>query len=161
MLIAFSWFNKNKVGKYTERNIKFPTGIHVLKGDDQMKAQTFFTGLAVGLVTGMAAAIMTAPQAGKQLRSNIARNTAVWKEQLAGVKNETSNVKQSIENFSMEAKNNIPQIINEFKETITTFKTNIEPDASKLKQEIESLQNTISEIEKNFSPNRNKEQEIQ
>ena len=126
-----------------------------------MKAQTFFTGLAVGLVTGMAAAIVTAPQAGKQLRSNIARNTALWKEQLGDVKNETSNVKQSIATFSTEVKNNIPQIINELKETVTTFKTSIEPDASKLKQEIESLQNTISEIEKNFSPNRNNEQETQ
>ena len=126
-----------------------------------MKAQTFFTGLAAGLVAGMVAAIVTAPQDGKQLRSNIARNTALWKEQLGDVKNETSNVKQSITTFSTEVKNNIPQIINELKETVTTFKTSIEPDASKLKQEIENLQNAISEIEKNFSPNRNNEQETQ
>lgn len=124
-----------------------------------MKVQTFFTGLAVGIVAGMATAIMTAPQTGKQLRSNITRNTSIWKEQLVDVKNETSNVKQSITAFSTEAKNNIPQIINELKETITTFKTEIEPDASKLKQEIEVLQNSINEIEKNFSQYRNKEQE--
>ena len=126
-----------------------------------MKVQTFFTGLAVGIAAGMAAAIMTAPQTGKQLRSNIARNTSIWKEQLVDVKNEASNVKQSITSFSIEAKNNIPQIINELKETITTFKTEIEPDASKLKQEIETLQNSISEFEKIFSQNRNKEQEAQ
>lgn len=126
-----------------------------------MKVQTFFTGLAVGIAAGMAAAIMTAPQPGKQLRSNIARNTSVWKDQLVDVKNETSNVKQSITSFSIEAKNNIPQIINELKETITTFKSEIEPDALKLKQEIETLQNSISEFEKIFSQNRNKEQEAQ
>ena len=124
-----------------------------------MKVQTFFTGLAVGVAAGMVAAIMTAPQAGKQLRSNIARNTSIWKDQLVDVKNETNNVKQSITDFSIEAKNNIPQIINELKETITTFKTEIEPDASKLKQEIAVLQNSINEIEKNFSQYRNKEQE--
>ncbi|MGM9945239.1 MAG: YtxH domain-containing protein [Lysinibacillus sp.] len=126
-----------------------------------MRVQTFFTGLAVGIATGMVAAIMTAPQTGKQLRSNIARNTSVWKEQLVDVKNEANNVKQSITSFSIEAKNNIPQIINELKETITTFKTEIEPDASKLKQEIEILQNSINEIEKNFSQYTNKEQETQ
>ena len=126
-----------------------------------MKVQTFFTGLAVGVAAGMVVAIMTAPQAGKQLRSNIARNTSVWKEQLVDIKNETNNVKQSITSFSIEAKNNIPQITNELKETITTFKTEIEPDASKLKQEIDVLQNSISEIEKNFSQYRNKEQEAQ
>ena len=126
-----------------------------------MKVQTFFTGLAVGIAAGMAAAIMTAPQPGKQLRSNIARNTSVWKDQLVDVKNEANNVKQSITSFSIEAKNNIPQIINELKETITTFKAEIEPDALKLKQEIEILQNSISEIEKNLPQNRNKEQEIQ
>ena len=126
-----------------------------------MKVQTFFTGLAVGIAAGMAAAIMTAPQPGKQLRSNIARNTSVWKDQLVDVKNEASNVKQSITSFSIEAKNNIPQIINELKETITTFKAEIEPDALKLKQEIETLQNSISEFEKIFSQNRNKEQEAQ
>ena len=126
-----------------------------------MKAQTFFTGLAVGVAAGMVAAIMTAPQAGKQLRANIARNTSIWKDQLVDVKNETNNVKQSITDFSIEAKNNIPQIINELKETITTFKTEIEPDALKLKQEIDVLQNSISEIEKNFSQYRNKEQETQ
>ena len=126
-----------------------------------MKVQTFFTGLAVGIAAGMAAAIMTAPQPGKQLRSNIARNTSVWKDQLVDVKNEASNVKQSITSFSIEAKNNIPQIINELKETITTFKSEIEPDALKLKQEIETLQNSISEFEKIFSQNRNKEQEAQ
>ena len=126
-----------------------------------MKVQTFFTGLAVGIAAGMAAAIMTAPQPGKQLRSNIARNTSVWKDQLVDVKNETSNVKQSITSFSIEAKNNIPQIINELKETITTFKSEIEPDALKLKQEIETLQNSINEFEKIFSQNRNKEQEAQ
>ena len=124
-----------------------------------MKVQTFFTGLAVGVAAGMVAAIMTAPQTGKQLRSNIARNTSIWKDQLVDVKNEANNVKQSITSFSIEAKNNIPQIINELKETITTFKTEIEPDASKLKQEIAVLQNSINEIEKNFSQYRNKEQE--
>jgi len=126
-----------------------------------MKVQTFFTGLAVGIAAGMAAAIMTAPQPGKQLRSNIARNTSVWKDQLVDVKNEASNVKQSITSFSIEAKNNIPQIINELKETITTFKAEIEPEASNLKQEIETLQNSINEFEKIFSQNRNKEQEAQ
>lgn len=126
-----------------------------------MKVQTFFTGLAVGVAAGMVAAIMTAPQAGKQLRANINRNTSIWKDQLVDVKNETNNVKQSIISFSTEAKNNIPQIINELKETITTFKTEIEPDALKLKQEIDVLQNSISEIEKNFSQYRNVEQEAQ
>ena len=126
-----------------------------------MKVQTFFTGLAVGVTAGMVAAIMTAPQTGKQLRSNIARNTSIWKDQLVDVKNETNNVKQSIASFSIEAKNNIPQIINELKETVATFKTEIEPDAIKLKQEIDVLQNSISEIEKNFSQYRNKEQETQ
>lgn len=123
-----------------------------------MKVQTFFTGLVVGVTAGMVVAIMTAPQAGKQLRANIARNTSIWKDQLVDVKNETNNVKQSITSFSIEAKNNIPQIINELKETITTFKTEIEPDALKLKQEIDVLQNSISEIEKNFSQYRNTEQ---
>ena len=126
-----------------------------------MKAQTFFTGLAVGVAAGMVVAVMAAPQAGKQLRSNIARNASVWKDQLADVKNETNNVKQSITAFSIEAKNNIPQIINELKETITTFKSEIEPDALKLKQEIDVLQNSISEIEKNFSQYRKTEQEAQ
>ena len=126
-----------------------------------MKIQTFFTGLAVGVAAGMVVAIMTAPQTGKQLRSNIARNTSVLKDQLVDVKNETNNVKQSITSFSIEAKNNIPQIINELKETITTFKAEIEPDALKLKQEIDVLQNSISEIEKNFSQYRNTEQEAQ
>lgn len=126
-----------------------------------MKVQTFFTGLAVGVAAGMVAAIMTAPQAGKQLRANIKSNTSIWKDQLVDVKNETNNVKQSIASFSIEAKNNIPQIINELKETITTFKTEIEPDALKLKQEIDVLQNSISEIEKNFSQYRKTEQEAQ
>lgn len=126
-----------------------------------MKVQTFFTGLVVGVTAGMVVAIMTAPQAGKQLRANIARNTSIWKDQLVDVKNETNNVKQSITSFSIEAKNNIPQIINELKETITTFKTKIEPDALKLKQEIDVLQNSISEIEKNFSQYRNTEQKTQ
>ena len=126
-----------------------------------MKVQTLFTGLAVGVAAGMVAAIMTAPQTGKQLRSNIARNTSIWKDQLVDIKNETNNVKQSITDFSIEAKNNIPQIINELKETVTTFKTEIEPDALKLKQEIEILQNSINEIEKNFSQYRNEEQETQ
>ena len=126
-----------------------------------MKIQTFFTGLAVGVAAGMVVAVMAAPQAGKQLRSNIARNASVWKDQLIDVKNEANNVKQSIASFSIEAKNNIPQIINELKETMTTFKTEIEPDALKLKQEIDVLQNSISEIEKNFSQHKNKEQETQ
>ena len=126
-----------------------------------MKVQTFFTGLAVGVAAGMVAAIMTAPQAGKQLRANINRNVSIWKDQLVDVKNETNNVKQSITSFSIEAKNNIPQIINELKETITTFKSEIEPDALKLKQEIDVLQNSISEIEKNFSQYRKTEQEAQ
>ena len=124
-----------------------------------MKIQTFFTGLAVGVAAGMVAAMMTAPQTGKQLRSNIARNTSILKDQLVDVKSEMSNVKQSITAFSTEAKNNIPQIINELKDSITTFKTEIEPDASKLKQEIEILQNSISEIEKNISQYTKEEQE--
>ncbi|WP_431027897.1 YtxH domain-containing protein [Lysinibacillus sp. LZ02] len=119
-----------------------------------MKAKTFFTGVGVGLVTGMVATIITAPQAGKQLRSTIIRNATTFKDQLIDVKNETSNVKQSIITFTEETKNNMPKIINELKETIVTFKNEIEPETEKLKQEIENLQNSINEIEKNIPQTR-------
>ena len=57
-----------------------------------MKVKTFFTGLGVGLVTGMVATIVTAPQAGKQLRSTIIRNATTFKDQLIDVKNEIDSV---------------------------------------------------------------------
>ena len=122
-----------------------------------MKAKTFLTGLSIGLLAGMAAAITAAPQPGQQLRSNIARNAASLKSQLADIQKETGNVRQSISAFTGEAKNNIPKIINEMKETIITFKEEIEPETTKLKQEIESLQNSIGEIEKNLSKIRKEE----
>ncbi|WP_413363543.1 YtxH domain-containing protein [Lysinibacillus sp. 3P01SB] len=122
-----------------------------------MKAKTFLTGLSIGVFAGIATAIVTAPQPGQQLRSTIARNAAIFKHQLADIKNETTNVKQSITAFTGEAKNNIPKIINEMKDTITNFKNDIEPETAKLKQEIENLQNSIGEIEKNLSQNRKEE----
>ncbi|MEO4054567.1 YtxH domain-containing protein [Solibacillus sp. CAU 1738] len=116
-----------------------------------MKAKTFFIGLSAGIVGGLVATILSAPQPGKELRANIIRNANATKAKLIDVKYQASNVKNSVTNFTNEAKNNIPEIINELKETFTNFTQEIEPEATRLKQEIEGLQKSISAIEQNIS----------
>lgn len=118
-----------------------------------MKTKTFLLGAAVGLISGVALALSTAPQSGTQLRQNLARQTDYTKSELLAVKSDVSQVKHSIFALTNEAKNNIPQIINELKDSFSNFKQDIEPNTVHLKQEIENLQKSIDEIEKNIPKN--------
>ncbi|WP_342558563.1 YtxH domain-containing protein [Metasolibacillus sp. FSL K6-0083] len=116
-----------------------------------MKAKPFLIGLTAGIVGGAIATILSAPQSGKQLRTNITSFSTSTKERLNDVNFQTKNVKQSFSNLSNEVKNNIPQIIKELSQSFTSFKQQIEPETALLKQEIEGLQKSIGEIEQNLS----------
>ena len=116
-----------------------------------MKAKPFLIGLTAGIVGGAIATILSAPQSGKQLRTNISSFSTSTKERLNDVNFQTKNVKQSFSNLSNEVKNNIPQIIKELSQSFTSFKQQIEPETALLKQEIEGLQKSIGEIEQNLS----------
>ncbi|WP_042476668.1 YtxH domain-containing protein [Bacillus ndiopicus] len=116
-----------------------------------MKAKPFLIGLTAGIVGGAIATILSTPQSGKELRTNITNFSANAKERLNDVNFKTKNTKQSLKNLSNEVKNNIPQIIKELSQSLTSFKQQIEPETALLKQEIEGLQKSISEIEQNVS----------
>ncbi|KYG90698.1 YtxH domain-containing protein [Metasolibacillus sp. FSL H7-0170] len=116
-----------------------------------MKAKPFLIGLTAGIVGGAIATILSAPQSGKELRTNITSFSTSTKERLNDVNFQTKNVKQSFSNLSNEVKNNIPQIIKELSQSFTSFKQQIEPETALLKQEIEGLQKSIGEIEQNLS----------
>ncbi|SOC40085.1 YtxH domain-containing protein [Ureibacillus acetophenoni] len=116
-----------------------------------MKAKTFFIGVTVGLIGGLAATIFTTPQSGEQFRSTVTRNAKTTKENLHDVKQQVSYLKDSIIELKNEAKNNIPKIISDLKTSISKFNQEIEPDATKLKEELDELQNSIAEIENNLN----------
>ncbi|KGR79969.1 YtxH domain-containing protein [Ureibacillus manganicus] len=116
-----------------------------------MKAKTFFLGVTVGLVGGLATAIFTTPQSGDQFRSTIAKNAKTTKANLDEVKQQVFSVKDSVVDLTNEAKNNIPKIISDLKMSISKFNQQIEPDATKLKEELDNLQNSIAEIENNLN----------
>ncbi len=101
-----------------------------------MKAKTFFLGVTVGVVGGLATAIFTTPQSGEQLRSNIVRTAQTTKGNLHDVKQQVFTVKDSVIHLKNEAKNNIPKIISDLKTSISKFTQEIEPDATKLKRGI-------------------------
>lgn len=117
----------------------------------KMKAKTFFLGVTVGLVGGLATAIFTTPQSGDQFRSTIAKNAKTTKANLDEVKQQVFSVKDSVVDLTNEAKNNIPKIISDLKMSISKFNQQIEPDATKLKEELDNLQNSIAEIENNLN----------
>lgn len=121
-----------------------------------MKAKTLFLGITVGLVGGLATAIITTPQSGEQLRSNIVRNAKSTKENLHDVKQQVSTLKDSVIKLTNEAKNNIPKIISDLKTNISKFSHEIKPDATILKEELDNLQNSIAEIENNLNKLTNK-----
>ncbi|MFC7688233.1 YtxH domain-containing protein [Ureibacillus sp. GCM10028918] len=121
-----------------------------------MQAKPFLIGLSAGVIGGLTALLLTAPQSGKQLRSNIAKNSKVAKSYLGDVKHHSRSVKDSITTITNEVKNNIPEIMNELKHSISRFTQEIEPDTAKLKEEIDGLQKSIIEIENNLSDLNNK-----
>lgn len=123
-----------------------------------MKTKTFLLGAAVGLLSGVAIALSTAPQSGTQLRQNLTRHTNSTKSELLAVKSDVDKVKHAISAFTNEAQNNIPQIINELKDSFANFKQEIEPNTTHLKQEIENLQKSIEEIEKNIPKTKEKQE---
>ncbi len=115
-----------------------------------MKTKTFLLGVTAGLVGGLTAAILTAPQSGDQLRSNISRNTKIAKDNVNDLIQKTASLKVAVVQLKNEVKNNIPNIISDLKQSITKYSHEIEPGAIKLKQELEGLQNSIAKIEKNL-----------
>ncbi|MFJ8236665.1 YtxH domain-containing protein [Ureibacillus sp. NPDC094379] len=123
-----------------------------------MKAKPFLIGLSAGILGGMTAILFTAPQSGKQLRTNVRYNSFKAKDDLLNVRKQVVQVKESVSTLKSEARNNIPKIISELKESITKYKQEIEPQTEKLKQELESLQQSITEIENNLSEANNKKE---
>lgn len=121
-----------------------------------MRAKPFLIGLSAGVVGGLTALLFTTPQSGRQLRSNIKRNSDIAKSYLGEVKHHSLSVKDSIATIKNEVKNNIPQIMDELKQSISKFTQQIEPDTAKLKEEIDGLQKSIIEIENNLSELNNK-----
>lgn len=121
-----------------------------------MRTKPFLIGLSAGVVGGITAILFTTPQPGKQIRSNITRNSKIAKTNLEEIKHHTMSIKDSITTLKNEVKNNIPEIMTELKNSISTFTQEIEPDTSKLKEEIDGLQKSIIEIENNLSDLNNK-----
>lgn len=129
-----------------------------------MRAKPFFIGLSAGVIGGLTSILFTAPQSGKQLRSNIAHTSKQAKLNLEEVKHHSASVKDSVMTLKNEAKNNIPKIIDELKGSISAYKDEIGPKTDKLKEEIDSLKNSINEIEQNLSnlnKDKNKPKEIE
>lgn len=125
-----------------------------------MKAKPFLIGLSAGIVSGTIAALLSTPQSGKTLRSNISNNIQLSQDILTDIQRQIENLKNSFSTLSNEAKNNIPTIINDLKDSIQTFQNDIEPNQVNIKQEIVSLQKSIDEIEQNIAHlQKNKKQE--
>lgn len=55
-----------------------------------MKAKPFLIGLSAGILGGMTAILFTAPQSGKELRTNVRYNSVKAKDDLLNVKNRLS-----------------------------------------------------------------------
>ena len=72
-----------------------------------MKAKPFLVGLSAGIIGGIVAMIFTTPQPGKQVRSNIATNTKLAKNNITDLREQANVVKQSVITLKNEAKNNI------------------------------------------------------
>ncbi|MDN4493173.1 YtxH domain-containing protein [Ureibacillus aquaedulcis] len=121
-----------------------------------MRTKPFLIGLSAGVIGGLTALLFTAPQPGKQIRSNISRNSKIAKSYLGEVKHHSVSVKDSFTTIKSEVKNNIPEIINGLKHSFSRFSQDIEPETAKLKEEIDGLQKSIIEIENNLSDLNNK-----
>ncbi|MFP3917252.1 YtxH domain-containing protein [Lysinibacillus telephonicus] len=121
-----------------------------------MRGKPFLIGLSTGVIGGIAAILLTTPQSGQQIRSNIVSNAKKTKTTLKEMKVHSQSLKESFSTLKYEAKNNIPKIINDLKYSITNFRDEIEPETLKLKEEIAGLQKTITEIENNLSEINNK-----
>ncbi|RUL47472.1 MULTISPECIES: YtxH domain-containing protein [Lysinibacillus] len=121
-----------------------------------MRAKPFLIGLSTGIIGGITTILLTTPQSGQQLRSNIALNTKKAKANLVEIAKHTSNLKDATFTLKNEVQNNIPKVIHELKDSVSNFKQTIEPDAVKLKEELEGLQNSIAKIENNLSEINNK-----
>lgn len=121
-----------------------------------MRGKPFLIGLSTGVIGGIAAILLTTPQSGQQIRSNIVSNAKKAKTTLKEMKVHSQSLKESFSTIKYEAKNNIPKIINDLKYSITNFRDEIEPETLKLKEEIAGLQKTITEIENNLSEINNK-----
>lgn len=126
-----------------------------------MRGKPFLIGLSTGVIGGIAAILLTTPQSGQQIRSNIVSNAKKTKTTLKEMKVHSQSLKESFSTLKYEAKNNIPKIINDLKYSITNFRDEIEPETLKLKEEIAGLQKTITEIENNLSEINNKKKNEQ
>ncbi len=116
-----------------------------------MKASTFFIGLVTGVVAGSAAALLSTPQSGSNLRSNVKTASSDWKEKLSEVKFQISDLKQSIARLTKEAKTEVPQTIDELKQSVQKWQNQTGPIQENLQNEISSIQMAMEELEKSIA----------
>ena len=116
-----------------------------------MKASTFFIGLVTGVVAGSAAALLSTPQSGSNLRSNVKMASSDWKEKLSEVKFQISDLKKSISHLTKEVKTDVPQTIDELKQSVQKWHSQTGPIQENLQNEISSIQMAMEELEKSIA----------
>ncbi|MBW8349640.1 YtxH domain-containing protein [Bacillus sp. IITD106] len=119
-----------------------------------MNTKALAYGVLIGGVVGAAAALLTAPSSGKELRNQLKESKGEWIRIAQDLKEDAIDIKNSVAKVSKEGKEIIKELAGDVKMAVEEWQKEIEPNISAMQEEMREIQNTISQLEQKLQENK-------
>ena len=111
------------------------------------KGRAVVIGFIVGGTISAAAALLTTPSSGRELRGRIKEQSSEWKQTIDEIIQEGINLKDQIAKTSKEGVALINELTDEMKTSVEDWKNAIEPHQENIHEYLEQIEASIKDLE--------------
>ncbi|HEY4553438.1 MAG TPA: YtxH domain-containing protein [Bacillaceae bacterium] len=112
-----------------------------------MNKKALTCGILIGGVVGAAAALLSAPLSGKELRNQVKNSKGEWIKIANDLKENAIEIKDSVSKLSQEGKTIFQELAGDVKTAVQEWQQEIQPNKEAMQEEMEEIQNTIARLE--------------
>lgn len=119
-----------------------------------MDKKAFAYGILVGGVVGAAAALLSAPLSGKDLRNQVKDSTNDWIKIATDIKDNAVDLKDSVAKLSKEGTEIFKDLASDVKMAVEEWQQDTDPNREALHKEMKEIQQTIARLEQKLHDNK-------
>ncbi|WP_421384073.1 YtxH domain-containing protein [Bacillus salacetis] len=116
-----------------------------------MKIKSITFGILAGSAIGTVAALLSAPQSGKDLKGQIKKNKDEWKAVFTEIKTNAVEVKDAVSRLSTEGKETITHLKDDMQNSIQAWQGSTEPNIQHIKDDISAIEQLAENMERKVS----------
>lgn len=117
-----------------------------MKGVVTMNMKSSLLGLAVGIVGGATAMLLSTPQSGKNVRQSLKSTKKASQEFRSEFQQRFSSIKDAVNMIKEEAQTTVPNIMTDAKGSVQKFQQETAPIQQRLKGNIDAISQSANEL---------------